>query len=169
MSAPSEQRPVGSATEEAARLVGALSGWFAAASGAVSPDGADPSTTDHAAPRHDDRRPRAAAADGTTADHVTQDRARADQAEHDPTACRSCPLCRGMQALRAVRPEVVDHLSAAADSLAAALRGLGAPTGQAPSSTAPAQTGPSPSEEPMPIRVHDDSPEGARTHDQTGT
>lgn len=47
---------------------------------------------------------------------------------HDPVTCTACPLCRGIAAVRAVNPEVVEHLTAAAGSLAAALRELRKPT-----------------------------------------
>ncbi|HEX3003770.1 MAG TPA: hypothetical protein VHO27_06140 [Angustibacter sp.] len=40
------------------------------------------------------------------------------------TTCRYCPLCRGVAAVHAVRPEVLAHLVTAAESLAAALREL---------------------------------------------
>ena len=48
-------------------------------------------------------------------------------AGQDHTACTSCPICQGITRLRAVSPEVVEHLSAAAGSLVAALRELRAP------------------------------------------
>ena len=47
--------------------------------------------------------------------------------DHDEVACTACPLCRGIAAVRSVNPEVVEHLSAAAGSLAAALRELRSP------------------------------------------
>lgn len=56
---------------------------------------------------------------------------------HDPLTCRACPLCRGIAAVRSVRPEVIEHLATAADALAAALRELGAlraPGGRQPES-----------------------------------
>ena len=48
-------------------------------------------------------------------------------------ACTSCPVCSGITALRAVRPETVEHLLDAAASLVAAVRSAvhppeGAPT-----------------------------------------
>ncbi len=46
---------------------------------------------------------------------------------HDPVTCTACPVCRGVAVVRAVSPEVVAHLSAAAGSLAAALRELRTP------------------------------------------
>ncbi|KQX64434.1 hypothetical protein ASD06_09670 [Angustibacter sp. Root456] len=38
--------------------------------------------------------------------------------------CRYCPLCRGVAAVHALRPEVLAHLVTAAESVAAALREL---------------------------------------------
>ena len=52
--------------------------------------------------------------------------AAAEDSAHDPLTCRVCPLCRGIAAVRSARPEVVEHLASAAESLAAALRALGA-------------------------------------------
>lgn len=49
-------------------------------------------------------------------------------AAQDHAACTSCPVCLGLTRLRAVSPEVVEHLSAAAGSLVAALREFRAPT-----------------------------------------
>lgn len=43
-------------------------------------------------------------------------------AGHPPPECQACPWCQALAALRTVRPEVVEHLVAAAGSLAAALR-----------------------------------------------
>ena len=51
---------------------------------------------------------------------------------HDPVTCTACPLCRGIAAVRSLNPEVVEHLTAAAGSLAAALRELRRPAGDAP-------------------------------------
>ncbi len=48
--------------------------------------------------------------------------------DHDPVTCTACPLCRGIAAVRSVNPEVVEHLSAAAGSLVAALRELRSPS-----------------------------------------
>ncbi len=49
-------------------------------------------------------------------------------AGQDHAACTSCPLCLGLTRLRAVSPQVVDHLSVAAGSLVAALREFRTPT-----------------------------------------
>lgn len=50
---------------------------------------------------------------------------------HDPVTCTACPVCRGIAAVRSINPEVVEHLSAAAGSLLAALRELRPPAGGA--------------------------------------
>lgn len=50
----------------------------------------------------------------------------ADQAHTGPE-CRVCPLCRGLAALRQVRPEAIEHLAAAMSELAQALREVLAP------------------------------------------
>jgi len=50
--------------------------------------------------------------------------AEGDDARRDdtPSSCRLCPLCRGIAALRSVRPETVDMLADLALSVAAGLR-----------------------------------------------
>ncbi|MGN6299709.1 MAG: hypothetical protein ACTHN8_01285, partial [Angustibacter sp.] len=58
----------------------------------------------------------------------------APAAEGEPSssgACRYCPLCRGVAAVHALRPEVLTHLVAAAESVAAALRELARDAGGA--------------------------------------
>ncbi|MDQ1482251.1 MAG: hypothetical protein QOF35_327 [Actinomycetota bacterium] len=45
-----------------------------------------------------------------------------DSARETPSACRICPLCRGIDLLRSVRPETVDMLADLAMSVAASLR-----------------------------------------------
>ena len=44
--------------------------------------------------------------------------------EPDGAECRMCPICQGLRGLRGTRPEVFEHLSDAAASVAAALREL---------------------------------------------
>ena len=44
--------------------------------------------------------------------------------EPDGAECRMCPICQGLRLLRGTRPEVFEHLSDAAASMAAALREL---------------------------------------------
>ena len=49
--------------------------------------------------------------------------AKGQAAGHDSSsACRICPLCRGIEALRSVRPETVDMLADLAMSVAGSLR-----------------------------------------------
>jgi hypothetical protein len=45
-----------------------------------------------------------------------------DSGRETPSACRLCPLCRGIDLLRSVRPETVDMLADLAMSVAASLR-----------------------------------------------
>jgi hypothetical protein len=47
----------------------------------------------------------------------------ADGTGHSPE-CSVCPICQAVRLLRGVRPEVVDHLSAAATSFLSALSAL---------------------------------------------
>ena len=89
--------PVGSAAEEAAKLLGAVAEW----------------ARDHGSDL--------GSALGAFA-------GQASAAAHDVDAhlatgaeeCRYCPICRAVQALRSTSPEVREHLSAAASSLAQA-------------------------------------------------
>jgi hypothetical protein len=95
--------PVGSLAEEAARLIAALQGWA------------------------QDQRPR-------DADHDAGDgQAGEDSSDgafggghHDPLSpeCRYCPLCALARVAKATTPEVRDHLSSAALSLALAVKGF---------------------------------------------
>jgi hypothetical protein len=124
--------PLGSAAEEAARLVDSLQGWFGA------PPPAPEDTTDGAGER------------------VT-DGERAATAGH-PATCRSCPLCRGVAALERSHPEVLAHLSGAAQHLAAALRAL---TDPAPSDPAPGDRAHDPARDPAAADPAAD-PSGAR-------
>jgi hypothetical protein len=97
---------LGTAREEAARLLEAISQW---ADSASSPDGAgfSPGSV-------------FASGAGMLNEHV------ATGAEE----CLVCPVCQGISALRKVRPEVVEHLLDAGASLLAALRaGLEPPHG----------------------------------------
>ena len=71
---------------------------------------------------------------------------------HDPLTCRVCPLCRG---IAAVRPEVVEHLASAAESLAAALRELGASRTPSPRQPESADRG-GPTYETVHIDIDDD-------------
>lgn len=104
---------VGTAAQEAARLLQSLGRWFAP----------PPAADDHraAGDQHDARCTNSRTDDPT--DGCTDDRAEA----HDGATCRVCPVCRGIEAVRSVRPELVEHLALAAGSLAAALRELSRP------------------------------------------
>ena len=91
-----EHESVGSAAEEAAKLLGAMAEWAR------------------------EHRPDLGTAVGGLAEQVSA-------AAHDVDAhlgtgeeCRYCPICRAVQFYRAASPEVRDHLSAAAASLAQA-------------------------------------------------
>jgi hypothetical protein len=89
--------PVGSLAEEAARLIAALQGWA-----------------------QDQRQPAAPTDEpgATGREH--------DGAHHDPLSieCRFCPLCALARTAKAMTPEVREHLSNAAFSLALAVKGL---------------------------------------------
>lgn len=101
------REPVGSAREEAARLLDAVSAW---AAGALGPPGST-SGREHA---H---------ADGAGGASVP-----AGSAE-----CRVCPVCSAISAVRGLRPEVVEHLLDAGGSMLAALRaGLELPDRSSP-------------------------------------
>lgn len=105
MTGPGGER-LGTAREEAARLLEAVQEW---ANGATGPDGSGFSPGSVFA---------------SSADLFN---------EHLATGaeeCRVCPVCQGVAALRKVRPEVVEHLLDASASLLAALKaGLEPPHG----------------------------------------
>jgi hypothetical protein len=88
---------VGSLAEEAAKLVGALSGW----------------ARDHAGEASDGLSGMAAQA--ASAVHGVGEHLATGSAE-----CTVCPVCRTVHAVRQLSPEVKVHLSAAAASLAQA-------------------------------------------------
>ena len=92
--------PVGSAAEEAAKLLGAVAEWARDHGGDLG---------------------------GTVAGLAGQAATGLGGAAHDLDAhiangeeCRYCPVCRAIQVYRAASPEVREHLSAAAASLAQA-------------------------------------------------
>jgi hypothetical protein len=90
-----DQEPLGSAAEEATRLFTALQDW-ARRNGVRLTPGSSLGNDDAADPHP-------AWADGSA-------------------SCRICPLCQLIALTREASPEVVDHLSSAADSLLAAAR-----------------------------------------------
>ncbi len=84
--------------------------------------------------------------------------------EHPPT-CTWCPVCRGVDAVRAVDPEAVDRLTIAITLLAQALSELGqhlrervVPPGYVPETPAHPQTGASGSGRTFDIPVTDEDP-----------
>ena len=85
---------VGSLGEEAAKLLGALSGW-AREHGVEAGDGLSGLASQAAASAHE------------LNDHLATGAAE----------CTVCPLCRTISAVRQLSPEVSAHLSAAASSL----------------------------------------------------
>ncbi|MFN0284509.1 MAG: hypothetical protein ACKVZ6_21360 [Kineosporiaceae bacterium] len=58
-------------------------------------------------------------------------------AEHSGPECRVCPVCRVVAAVRALRPEAVEHLAVAAAELASAWREVVAATPPTPASAPP--------------------------------
>jgi hypothetical protein len=95
------REPVGSVGEEAAKLLGALSGWARDQGGDYAGSAAD--------------------AAGAFAGAVQ------DVSEHIATGgedCRYCPVCQVIHAVRNTSPEVRTHLSVAASSLMHAAAGL---------------------------------------------
>ena len=102
--------PVGSLAEEAAKLFAVVQGWAA----------------DHTGRAGADSSPDGSAKDRSTGNPGAADAA-AEQAHaaHDPsTECRWCPLCQLVRVAKATTPEVRDHLTSAAFSLAMAFKGL---------------------------------------------
>lgn len=89
-----EPQDVGSLGEEAAKLLGALSGW----------------ARDHAAEAGDGFS--GLASHATASAHDLNDHLATGAAE-----CTVCPLCRTISAVRQVSPEVAAHLTSAAASL----------------------------------------------------
>ena len=90
-----QEEPLGSASEEAARLFAAMQDW--ARRNGVRLGGVSVGET----------------GPGDHGDHGWAD---------GSAACRLCPLCQLIALTRDASPEVVDHLSAAAESLLAAAR-----------------------------------------------
>jgi hypothetical protein len=93
--------PVGSAAEEAARLIGAVSDWAREHAGGLGA-GVGGLAAQMAAAVHE------------VDEHVAT----------GAPECRWCPVCRTVHALRTASPEVREHLSVAAASLAQAAAAL---------------------------------------------
>jgi hypothetical protein len=134
--------PVGTAAEEAARLLDSLGGWFDARTGTA------------AQPPHQPGDSAAQDPSGSAAQDPS------GSAAHDPT-CRACPLCRGVAYLQQAHPDVLTHLAGAAQHLVAALRSLAeppadgagaAPDGAGPDGSGAAPGAPGPSADPDPAR-----------------
>ena len=100
-----EPDDVGTLGEEAAKLLGALSGW-AREHAAEAGDGLSGLASHGAAYAHD------------LNDHLATGAAE----------CTVCPLCRAVRTVRQVSPEAMGHLTAAAASLAQAAAALLATT-----------------------------------------
>lgn len=102
---PEEPEDLGTVAEEAAKLLGALSGW-AKDQGGEWANGVS-GLAEHAA---------------STArqvhDHV------GDNIANDSPECRYCPVCRTVHAVRQMSPEVRAHLTDAATSLLQAAAGV---------------------------------------------
>ena len=92
--------PVGSAAEEAAKLLGAVSEW-------AREHGTDVGT-----------------AFGGLADQVSAAAHDVDTHLAAGEDCRYCPLCRAVQVYRSASPEVREHLATAVTSLAQAATAL---------------------------------------------
>lgn len=107
-----EADDIGTLGEEAAKLLGALSGW-AREHAAEAGDGLSGLASHAAASAHD------------VNEHLATGAAE----------CTVCPLCRAIGAVRHVSPEVTAHLTAAATSLAQAAAALLATAPNSPRST----------------------------------
>ena len=101
MSDPSGAHEVGPLAEEAAKLLGALSGW----------------AREHAAEAGDGLSGMAAQA--ASAVHGIDEHLATGAAE-----CTVCPLCRTVHAVRQLNPDVTTHLASAVSSLAQAAAAL---------------------------------------------
>lgn len=101
MSEPRDRHEVGTLGEEAAKLLGAFSGWARAQA-----DEAEDGLSGMAA--------RAAAAAHDLDEHLATGSAE----------CTVCPFCRAVHAVRQVSPEVTSHLAAAATALVSAASAL---------------------------------------------
>ncbi|GAB3694433.1 hypothetical protein [Angustibacter aerolatus] len=109
MSSQPRDEQLGSAAQEAARLVEQLQGWF----GARPAEPADP------------------AADAPSAGVGDQVHDQVDEpSPHEWSSCRVCPVCRAVDAVQRDHPQVVEHLVDAVDHLAQAFRELVRPPGE---------------------------------------
>ena len=106
MSDGADAHDVGSLGEEAAKLLGALSGWAREHAGDAG-EGLSGLAAQAAAAVHD------------LDDHLAT----------ESVECTVCPVCRTIHAARRLSPEVTAHLSSAAASLVQAAAALMATTG----------------------------------------
>lgn len=106
----SEAHEVGPLAEEAAKLLGALSGW----------------AREHAAEAGDGLS--GVAAQAASAVHGIDEHLATGAAE-----CTVCPVCRTIHAVRQLNPEVTTHLAAAVSSLTQAAAALMSTPGSRPS------------------------------------
>lgn len=103
-----DDEPVGSLSEELAKLIGVVSGLTdstAAASGPPDAESESESESEHDPPEHDPPEHEHHIANGSA-------------------ACQVCPVCQTIAFVRSTSPEVREHLAASAASFAAAARGL---------------------------------------------
>lgn len=103
---------VGSVSEEAAKLFGALSGW-------AREQGADPGAGPDGAPGGLGERFSGLAGQAARAAREVEEHLATDSAE-----CTWCPICRTVHAVRQTSPEVRAHLATAASALLQAAAGL---------------------------------------------
>lgn len=99
--APGTDEAVGSVSEEAAKLLGALSDW-------AGEQGSD----------------YAGSASAAAGSFATAARGMGEHVAHGGQDCRYCPLCQVIHVVRNTSPEVREHLSVAASSLIQAAAGL---------------------------------------------
>jgi hypothetical protein len=119
---------VGTLAEEAAKLVAVMQGWAADHAGHAAADPDDPEGPSRRAPGGNEP--------GHTVADPASARAGSDSHEHDHggdheqmhenggAECRWCPLCQSVRLAKAATPEVREHLTNAALSLALAFKGL---------------------------------------------
>ncbi|HET8614059.1 MAG TPA: hypothetical protein VFL94_00940 [Actinomycetales bacterium] len=104
--------------QEASRLAEALQGWWAQTSSTPSSDSGSPFRT--ASPGADD---------------------------HDPATCRMCPLCRALDVVRGISPELLEQVASAAETVAVLLREAAGDRQPGPSDAPPPAPGDEKAEE----------------------
>jgi hypothetical protein len=114
--------PLGTAAEEAARLLDLLNGWFDARTVATAhgkQPGDEPQTGSEP---HTGGGPHTAGGPHRAGAPHT-----AGAPPRHGTTCRACPLCRGLAYLQESHPDVLSHLTDAAAHLVAAVQSLTQP------------------------------------------